>query len=219
MVSTPAILACLLVSTTAHQLNWTLVRIEFEKVGHQVSIDGSLAPPSIDTSFSGPIDFGNYAINAPLNCNNDNTHEGCHLWFNGTFDPNRCADLCIERSRYNSGIPEFSDRQCRFFNGTYMIQKNGQDYAQYCSLYTQTWDACSATNAGQWRDGAEFTVYNSQGYYNASDPGPCQPPSAAATCTPSSPPAPTPVEGAASSKSPIISWLTLLGCSVLFIVT
>ncbi|KAI1150189.1 hypothetical protein F4825DRAFT_427801 [Nemania diffusa] len=91
----------------------------------------------------------------------------------GTFDPNRCAEACTARTQYNLANGS-SSRPCRFFN-TYLLNRNGAYFAQYCSVYTQLWNASYATNAGQFgSDGYNYTISQSVGYYNSSDPGPCQ---------------------------------------------
>jgi hypothetical protein len=72
------------------------------------------------------------AINVPSNCQGENTHLGCFVYFEGTFDPNRCADACTSKTEYDVGHG-LADRPCRFFN-TYVLQREGADYGQYCSL-------------------------------------------------------------------------------------
>ncbi|KAI1811490.1 hypothetical protein GGS20DRAFT_588458 [Poronia punctata] len=153
------------------QLNLELVESEYQKAAPHgpIQVDGAPHPVA---SYAGPIGYGNKAINAPFNCQGENTHEGCFADFESPFDPNRCAQRCSEHTQYNlaHGKP---DRVCRFFN-TYLLSKNGESYAQYCSIYTQRWDAGYATNPGQFSNGANYTVSNSVGYYNETDPGPCQ---------------------------------------------
>ncbi|KAI0023676.1 hypothetical protein F4780DRAFT_786467 [Xylariomycetidae sp. FL0641] len=152
-----------LASSDTHngQFNWTLLADEFDKAGQQSTVDGSVSFLAV-ANYSGPVNYGNYSINAPINCQGQNTHMGCFAWFDGIFDASRCGTLCQAKPG------------CRYFN-TYMIQQNGVDYAQYCSMYTQTWGSAVATNSGQFDSaGNNYTIYNSQGYNNASDPGPCQ---------------------------------------------
>ncbi|CAJ2502947.1 Uu.00g103410.m01.CDS01 [Anthostomella pinea] len=170
-----AFVACASAMDTAlhGQWNWTLLEDEFAKAGYESTIkvpSGDLIAPVLD--FAGPVDFGNYSINAPLLCNGEITHLQCFTWFDATFDPSRCADACESQTLYYQQNNQ--DLRCRFFN-TYMITKNGSDYAQYCALYGENWNSTWATNPGQYdQNGTFYGVYDSQGYFNATDLGACQ---------------------------------------------
>lgn len=116
------------------QFNLDLVEEGFGRAGSHSSI-GVVKPLAAVDAYAGPDGFGRTAINAPINCQGQNTHEGCFTFFDGTFDPNRCADTCTNQTRYNLARG-FTDRPCRFFN-TFRLYKNGVRYAQYCSLVSE----------------------------------------------------------------------------------
>lgn len=124
------------VHTHTLQLNLELVNEEFTKSGYHSTFEVVPPFPSVD-DYTGPINYGNNAINAPLNCLGDNTHLGCHAYLDGQYDPNRCADDCTATTEYDL-THGYADRPCRFFN-TYILNKNGVPFAQYCSLVSSTY--------------------------------------------------------------------------------
>lgn len=123
------------IHTHTVQFNIDLIEETFAKTGfhNEMQLEEVLAP--VD-EYTGPTDYGNMAINAPLNCYGQNTHLGCFAWLDGIFDPNRCADYCTAKTEYDvsHGLP---DLPCRFFN-TYVLLKNGVVFGQYCSLVSQS---------------------------------------------------------------------------------
>ncbi|GAW19195.1 hypothetical protein ANO14919_086790 [Xylariales sp. No.14919] len=119
------------ISTHAAQFDLNLVGEEFEKAGFGSTIEPAEPLASVNR-YTGPIAYGNVAINAPFNCLGQNTHEGSNVWLDGLFDPNRCADACTYKTESNLEYG-LQDRVCRFFN-TYILKRNGVDFAQYCSL-------------------------------------------------------------------------------------
>ncbi|KAF1354582.1 hypothetical protein BDV97DRAFT_374662 [Delphinella strobiligena] len=119
--------------------------------------------------------LGNAAINAPLDCNSDNTYMGVKIWTTGPFDASRCAAACTAASVYDTavGIPSLANPQtCQFYN-TYLLLKNGTSVGQYCAMYNQTWANSYATNVGQYRGYNHYTISNSYSYSNATNPGTC----------------------------------------------
>lgn len=119
--------------------------------------------------------LGNAAINAPLDCNSDNTYMGVKIWTTGPFDASRCAAACTAASVFDiaQGIPSLANPQtCQFYN-TYLLLKNGTSVGQYCAMYNQTWANSYATNAGQYRGYNHYTISNSYSYSNATNPGTC----------------------------------------------
>ncbi|GAP87493.2 putative glycoside hydrolase [Rosellinia necatrix] len=120
-------------ATHTLQFNLDLVEQEFKLAGYHSTFEAdSFSVLAAIDDYTGPARYGNKAINAPINCLGQNTHLGCFAWLDGVFHPNRCADACTAKTQYDvtHGLP---DRPCRFFN-TYILKKNGEDFAQYCSL-------------------------------------------------------------------------------------
>jgi hypothetical protein len=93
------------------------------------------------------------AINAPLDCNDNDAYMGMRLLTdNAPFDPERCAAICDATTQYNIQHPETgkAPRLCKFYN-TYILNKNYISQGQACSMYTQYWDPDTyATNDGQF---------------------------------------------------------------------
>ncbi|KAK7911584.1 hypothetical protein PG985_014065 [Apiospora marii] len=146
-------------------------------------------PPNLgvlDTAgFAGPIALGSAAINAPFNCLGVNTYMN-GMFLSGPFDPNVCISACMAQTAYNLGHNS-PQQQCRFVNA-FVLSKNGAPQGWICSAsrsreddvtkvvqYTQRWNAAYATNSGQWRGSYHYTISDSVAFYNAADPGPCQP--------------------------------------------
>lgn len=126
--------------------------------------------------YTKPTYLANEAIQAPLDCNNDNTYMGMRIFQSGPFDPTLCSAACSAASVFDTqqGIPTKAAPQlCTFFN-TYMLYKNGQPQGQYCSLYNETWAPSYATNNGQYdQQGNHYTVGFSYSSSNATNPGTC----------------------------------------------
>ncbi|KAI4761460.1 hypothetical protein E4T52_06391 [Aureobasidium sp. EXF-3400] len=112
------------------------------------------------------------AVNAPLNCNGADTFMGSKLFSSGPFDESLCAVACTAQSAYNLRHPPSSEppKLCQFYN-TYVLFKDGVPQGQYCSLYTQAWNASYATNTGQWRGKSHYTIQQSVAAVNATSPG------------------------------------------------
>ena len=113
------------------------------------------------------------AINAPLDCNNDDAYMGMRLLNdNAPFDPQRCAAICEATSQYNiehPSDPSRPPRLCKFYN-TYILNKNFYSQGQICAMYTQSWDpSVYATNDGQWRGDDHYTISSSVFFHNATD--------------------------------------------------
>ncbi|KAI5271575.1 hypothetical protein E4T47_05074 [Aureobasidium subglaciale] len=123
------------------------------------------------------------AINAPLNCNKAETYMGVKLFNDGPFDTTLCAAACTAQTKYNLKHPPTSGqaKTCRFYN-TYEMYKDSVYQGQYwyasssfdtvlITLYTQAWDTTYATNKGQWRGTAHYTIGRSFIASNATDSG------------------------------------------------
>ncbi|KAI4940733.1 hypothetical protein J4E86_010705 [Alternaria arbusti] len=126
---------------------------------HVVSVDG----------YSGES-LGNVAINAPNDCNGDDTYMGYKLFNDGQpFEPARCAAACEAETKWN--VEHLNSRMlCKFFN-TYVLMKNGEPQGQYCSMYTQKWAKSVAVNDGQYHGDDHYTIASSYSYSNTADPG------------------------------------------------
>ncbi|KAH6639605.1 hypothetical protein C7974DRAFT_449729 [Boeremia exigua] len=114
--------------------------------------------------------LGSVAINAPRDCNGDDTYMGYKLFNDGQpFEPARCAAACEAETKWN--VEHLDSRMlCKFFN-TYVLMKNGEPQGQYCSMYTQKWEKNVAVNDGQWRGDDHYTIASSYSYSNTTDPG------------------------------------------------
>ncbi|OBT98900.1 hypothetical protein VE01_02394 [Pseudogymnoascus verrucosus] len=116
--------------------------------------------------------LGNNAINAPLDCNGNDTYMGSRMYTTSTFDPNLCAQTCASTNEFDiahppaDGVPMI----CKFFV-TYLLSKNGAPQGQYCAMYTQPWDLSYATNNGQWNGDDHYTVTYGFSYSNDASPG------------------------------------------------
>jgi hypothetical protein len=124
------------------------------------------------TSSLNPL--SNKAINAPLDCNNDDSYMGMRLLNdNAPFDPQRCDAICEATSQYNIEHPgddlSRPPRLCKFYN-TYILNKNYYSQGQVCAMYTESWDpSVYATNDGQWRGDDHYTISSSVFFHNATD--------------------------------------------------
>jgi hypothetical protein len=97
---------------------------------------------------------------------------GYKLFVQNAFDAKLCATACKETNKWALEHPpaEGKPQLCRYFN-TYILLKNGVSQGQYCSMYTQEWDASFATNDGQYRGDDHYTIQYSFGFTDESDDG------------------------------------------------
>jgi hypothetical protein len=97
---------------------------------------------------------------------------GYKLFVQNAFDAKLCATACKETNKWALEHPpaEGKPQLCRYFN-TYILLKNGVSQGQYCSMYTQKWDASFATNDGQYRGDDHYTIQYSFGFTDESDDG------------------------------------------------
>ncbi len=131
--------------------------------------------PPVLTNFTGPVSFGDAAINAPNDpVTGANTYIGVKAYDTGRYDPSLCATACQAQTLYDKTHPASGATTympCNFFNA-YILVKNGIPQGTICSLYTETWDASYATNYGQTRGTDVYTIYESLGYsLTNTDPG------------------------------------------------
>ncbi|XP_014555675.1 hypothetical protein COCVIDRAFT_38548 [Bipolaris victoriae FI3] len=110
------------------------------------------------TSSLNPL--SNKAINAPIDCNNDDSYMGMRLVNdNAPFDPQRCEAICEATSQYNidhlGDDPSKPPRLCKFYI-TYILNRNS---------YSQAY----AVNNGQWRGDDHYTISSSVFFHNATD--------------------------------------------------
>lgn len=160
--------------TSANAVNYGQYRDDF-----QVVIAGSNG--YINTTIDTPLEFvssdylGNYAINAPYDCNGDQTYLGFKFWNDGLpFDVERCASACTAQSNYNeANPPEYgAPMTCQFFN-TYLLVKNGITQGQTCAMYNQTWSDSYAVNSGYYYEEDVYSIAYSYTFSNTTDPGVC----------------------------------------------
>ncbi|KAI5242541.1 hypothetical protein E4T43_04740 [Aureobasidium subglaciale] len=103
------------------------------------------------------------AINAPLNCNKADTYMGVKLFNDGPFDTTLCAAACTIRQ------PQVRRRHADSTTPTRCIKI--LSIKDSTALYTQAWNTTYATNKGQWRGTAHYTIGRSFIASNATDPG------------------------------------------------
>lgn len=123
---------------------------------------------STPAGYTGPNALGQAAINAPLDCNGDDTYLTFKTFTSGPFDAAKCAAACTAESQWARANPPSDGsepRTCQFFN-TYLLYKNGKSVAQYCSLYTQSWPRSFATNRGYEWAGDQYTIDYSYSFSN-----------------------------------------------------
>ncbi|KAF2225313.1 hypothetical protein BDZ85DRAFT_165055, partial [Elsinoe ampelina] len=131
-------------------------------------------PPGYNT----PVAL-NAAINAPFDAVGWDSYMGVALFNSGPFDLKLCADACTMKSQYALAHPPSDGSPvvtCQFFN-TYIIYVNNTQnpQGQYCAMYSESWSAKYATNAGQWRGADQYLVRSSYAVSNKTDPGaPCK---------------------------------------------
>jgi hypothetical protein len=141
----------------------------------EVSIAGSNGYSSLTTQSADgykQVELKNSAINSPLDCNKQGSYMGYKLFVQPAFDAKLCATACKETNKWALEHPpaEGKPQLCRYFN-TYILLKNGVSQGQYCSMYTQEWDASFATNDGQYRGDDHYTIQYSFGFTDESDDG------------------------------------------------
>jgi hypothetical protein len=141
----------------------------------EVAIGGSNGYSSLATQSADgykQVELKNRAINSPLDCNNQGSYMGYKLFVENAFDAKLCATACKETNKWALEHPpaEGKPQLCRYFN-TYILLKNGVSQGQYCSMYTQEWDASFATNDGQYRGDDHYTIQYSFGFTDKSDDG------------------------------------------------
>jgi hypothetical protein len=73
------------------------------------------------------------AIEAPRDCNGQETYMGVAYWRDGRLDINRCIASC-----QRAGLGDVQGRTCRFVN-TYIQRRNGVPTSQHCAMYSQYW--------------------------------------------------------------------------------
>jgi hypothetical protein len=112
------------------------------------------------------------AIDAPLDCNMQESYVGYQLFTQGAFDAKLCAIACQEINNYAlaHSPATASPRLCRYFN-TYILLKNGVSQGQYCSMYSQHWNSSYATNKGRYRGSDHYTIQYSFAFADNSEDG------------------------------------------------
>lgn len=146
----------------------------------EVAVAGSNAYQNnsliIPAGFSMGNTLENAAINAPYDAQGYNTYMGATIFTKGTFSIQACADYCTAQTAYNVKHPANDGtppKICNFFN-TYMLYLNNAStpQGQYCSLYTEAWDASYGTNTGQYRGTDRYFVAYSYTFKNSTSVAP-----------------------------------------------
>lgn len=148
------------------------------RANFQVVITGSngyvsTAIASPPTGYSPAVYLGNVAINAPNDCNGDNTYINSTIIVARSFDPALCAAACDTLSSNNLANPPADGspaKTCQFFN-TYLLLKNGVSVGQYCAMYSEAWATKYATYTGTVNGTDKYTITESYSFTNASNPG------------------------------------------------
>ena len=116
----------------------------------QVVIAGSnvytaTTPAAVD-GFTGPVSFGDNAINAPSGYMGVQTFPQSQ-----PYDPSVCAAACNAKTAFDveHGLPSTANPDlCEFFVA-YILYENGNNGVFTCTYYTSAWDNSYATNNGQ----------------------------------------------------------------------
>ncbi|USW52209.1 hypothetical protein Slin15195_G055280 [Septoria linicola] len=127
-------------------------------------VNNSITTPA---GYSNPTFLDRAAINAPKDCNGQDTYMTVKT-FTGVFDVANCANACSAQNEYNRNHPRQSDGYfptCQFFN-TYVLYNDSTAVGQYCALYNETWPSTFATNNGQWRGSNWFNINYSYTFSN-----------------------------------------------------
>lgn len=155
--------------------NYGQYRNQFQIViaGSNGYTNNSLIVPA---GYASPTYVGNAAINAPYDAQGYDTYMGMTIFNSGPFNASLCAAFCDAQSAYNLAHPASDGtppKVCRFFN-TYLLYVNTTAHmeGQYCSLYTEAWDASTyGNNVGQWRGNDHYMVEYSYTYTNSTNAG------------------------------------------------
>ncbi|KAI5247112.1 hypothetical protein E4T42_06060 [Aureobasidium subglaciale] len=151
------------------------MRAQFEVViaGSNAYQNNSLVIPA---GFSLSDALGDAALTAPYDGQGYNTFMGSTIFTKGTFNIQACADYCSAQTAYNVKHPASDGsppKICASFN-TYMLYLNNAStpQGQYCTLYTEVWDASYATNKGQYRGSDHYFMSYSFTFKNSTSVAP-----------------------------------------------
>lgn len=141
----------------------------------QVAIAGSngynIATMPTPGGYSSPTCLEDAAINAPLDCNGDDTFLGSRFFTDTPFDINLCIAACDATTSYDLAHPPAtgSPKTCQFIN-TYVLYLNGVAQGQACAMYTESWDPSYATNTGYTKGDHVYTIHSSYTVSNPKNP-------------------------------------------------
>jgi hypothetical protein len=93
--------------------------------------DISGATPSVPAGYAIDKYAVGAAIEAPLDCNGEETYMGLAYWRDGHFDIERCVTTC-KQAQGASG------QRCHFVN-TYMQRRNNVPTVQHCAMFSRYW--------------------------------------------------------------------------------
>ncbi|KAB8291843.1 hypothetical protein EYC80_006625 [Monilinia laxa] len=141
----------------------------------QVAIAGSngynIATMPTPGGYSSPTCHEDAAINAPLDCNGDDTFLGSRFFTDTPFDISLCTAACDATTSYNLAHPPAtgSPKTCQFIN-TYVLYLNDVAQGQACAMYTESWDPSYATNTGYSKGTHVYTIRSSYTVSNPKNP-------------------------------------------------
>ena len=83
----------------------------------------------------------------------------------GLYDAGKCLAACTATTIWNKAHPkpDGTYEACNFFNA-YLLSIDGVPDGLYCSMYRRQWGETEATNHGQNRGAAYYSVSSSYGY-------------------------------------------------------
>ncbi|KAJ8068397.1 hypothetical protein OCU04_003957 [Sclerotinia nivalis] len=131
----------------------------------------NLATVPTPGGYNPPTCLEDSAINAPLNCNKDDTFLGSRFFTDTPFDVSLCTAACDATSSYDLAHPPAtgSPKTCQFIN-TYILYLNGVAQGQTCAMYTESWDSSYATNTGYTSGSDVYTIGSSYTLSNSTNP-------------------------------------------------
>ncbi|KAF7865773.1 hypothetical protein EAF04_005938 [Stromatinia cepivora] len=131
----------------------------------------NLATVPTPGGYTPPTCLEDSAINAPLDCNTDDTFLGSRFFTDTPFDVSLCTAACDATSSYDLAHPPAtgSPKTCQFIN-TYILYLNGVAQGQTCAMYTESWDSSYATNTGYSSGSDVYTIGSSYTLSNSTNP-------------------------------------------------
>ncbi|KAM0154558.1 hypothetical protein ACHAQE_005995 [Botrytis cinerea] len=122
------------------------------------------------SGYNPPTSLAGASINAPLDCNKNDTYLGSRFFTDTPFDISLCTAACDATTAFNIAHPPASGIQtCQFIN-TYILYLNGVAQGQACAMYTDSWDISYAVNTGYTSGTDVYTIDSSYTLSNSTNP-------------------------------------------------